>query len=65
MMNPRKFDAFTRAITGFEVDSQEIRGTRKFNQHKPAADIEANVHGQKEAGRTDIAEAIARNWPGQ
>ena len=64
-MDPRRFDAFTRAIIGFEVDPTVIRGTRKFNQHKAAADIEANVRGQSEAGRADIAEAIRLNWPGK
>ena len=64
-MDPRRFDAFTRAIIGFEVDPDAIRGTRKFNQHKSAADIDANVRGQREAGRADIAEAIVLNWPGR
>ena len=63
-MDPRRFDAFTRAIIGFEVVAESIRGTRKFNQHKGRADIEANVRGQTEAGRPDIAEAINRNWTG-
>ena len=64
-MDPRKFDAFTRAIVGFEVEPEAIRGTRKFNQHKGAADIEANIRGQTEAGRADIAEAIRRNRSGR
>jgi transcriptional regulator len=64
-MDPRRFDAFTRAIIGFEVEPEAIRGTRKFNQHKGVEDIEANIRGQSEAGRADIADAISRNWPGQ
>lgn len=64
-MDPRRFEAFTRAIVGFEITPDAIRGTRKFNQHKPAADIEANVRGLTEAGRTDVAEAISRHWPGK
>jgi transcriptional regulator len=64
-MDPRRFDALTRAIIGFEIRIEAIRGTRKFNQHKPAADIEANVKGLAEAGRADVAEAIARHWPGK
>jgi transcriptional regulator len=64
-MDPCRFDALTRAIIGFEIRIEAIRGTRKFNQHKPAADIEANVKGLAEAGRADVAEAIARHWPGK
>jgi transcriptional regulator len=57
-MTPGKFEAMTKAIVGFEVDPAEIRGTRKFNQHKPADDLEATVQGQHGAGREDIVAAI-------
>ena len=56
-MDLAKFEAMTKAIIGFEVEPAEIRGTRKFNQHKNAADIEATVAGQRQAGREDIAAA--------
>ena len=64
-MDPRRFEAFTRAIVGFEIGVDAIRGTRKFNQHKPAPDIDANIRGLAEAGRADVADAIARHWPGK
>jgi len=64
-MDPRRFEAFVRALIGFEIEVEAVRGTRKFNQHKSAADIEANVRGLTEAGRTDVADAISRHWPGQ
>jgi hypothetical protein len=32
-MDPRRFDAFTRAIIGFEVEPEAVRGTRKFHLH--------------------------------
>jgi predicted FMN-binding regulatory protein PaiB len=64
-MDPRRFEAFTRAIIGFEIRIEALRGTRKFNQHKSAADIEANVRGLTEAGRVDVAEAVKRHWPGK
>jgi transcriptional regulator len=64
-MDPRRFDAFTRAITGFEVAPEAIRGTRKFNQHKSASDIDANVGGLRDAGRDDVADAIRNHWPGK
>ena len=57
-MGPGKFEAMTRAIVGFEVDPAEVRGTRKFNQHKASDDLEATIRGQQDAGREDIVEAI-------
>jgi transcriptional regulator len=61
-MSPGKFEALTKAITGFTVESPKFRGTRKFNQHKPEADIGANLRGQADAGRPDLAERIGRYW---
>ena len=57
-MDPLTFEAMTKAIIGFEVDPTEVRGTRKFNQHKPADDLAATVDGQRGAGREDIVQAI-------
>lgn len=57
-MDPAKFEAMTRGIVGFEVDLAEVRGTRKFDQHKPGPDLEATVEGQRAAGRDDIVAAI-------
>lgn len=57
-MEPGKFEAMTRAIVGFEVEPDEVRGTRKFNQHKSGEDLEATVEGQRGAGREDIVAAI-------
>ena len=57
-MTPGKFEAMTRAIVGFEVDPLEVRGTRKFNQHKTGEDLAATVAGQAGAGRSDIVDAI-------
>ena len=57
-MEPGKFDAMTRAIVGFEVEPVEVRGTRKFNQHKSGEDLAATIEGQASAGRADIVRAI-------
>lgn len=57
-MEPGKFEAMTKAISGFEVDPVAIRGTRKFNQHKSADDLAATIEGQLGAGRDDIVAAI-------
>ena len=57
-MTHGKFEAMTRAIVGFEVDPEDVRGTRKFNQHKAGEDLAATIAGQQCAGRADIVEAI-------
>lgn len=57
-MEKGRFEAMTRAIVGFEVDPADIRGTRKFNQHKSAEDLAATIAGQTQAGRADIVQAI-------
>lgn len=57
-MDPAKFEAMTRAIVGFEIDPAEVRGTRKFNQHKAGDDLQATIDGQQAAGRDDIVAAI-------
>jgi transcriptional regulator len=57
-MTPGKFDAMLRAIVGYEVDPTDVRGTRKFNQHKAADDRAATILGQQMAGRQDIVAAI-------
>ena len=62
-MTPGKFEAMTKAIVGFEVEPVEIRGTRKFNQHKSADDLAATIAGQKGAGREDIIQAIGEMAP--
>ena len=62
-MTPGKFDAMTKAIVGFEVKPTEIRGTRKFNQSKSGADLEATIAGQRGAGREDIVAAIEELRP--
>jgi transcriptional regulator len=58
-MVPGKFEAMLKAIVGFEVEPSEIRGTRKFNQHKSADDLAATIEGQRAAGREDIVAAIS------
>jgi transcriptional regulator len=64
-MEPAKFEAMTRAIVGFEIDPIEVRGTRKFNQHKAGDDLAATIEGQRGAGRDDIIAAIGELAPGE
>jgi transcriptional regulator len=58
-MTPGKFEAMVKAIVGFEVQPEVIRGSRKFNQHKGAADMDATIAGQRSVGRDDIAAMAA------
>ena len=64
-MSSGKFESMVKAIVGFEVEPRAIRGTRKFNQHKPAADVDASINGQEGADRADIAAAIRDAAPGK
>ena len=57
-MAPGRFEAMTKAIVGFEVEPSDIRGTRKFNQHKRRDDLAATIEGQRSIGREDIVAAI-------
>ena len=57
-MEPGKFEVMAKAIVGFEVVPAEIRGTRKFNQHKIGGDLEASIVGQLGVGREDIVAAM-------
>jgi transcriptional regulator len=62
-MDESAFSAMTKAIVGFEVDPSDVRGTRKFNQHKKGEDLAATIEGQRAAGRPDIVEAIEEVLP--
>lgn len=62
-MAPGSFDAMLNAIVGFSVIIEDIRGTRKFNQHKPPADIDAGIAGQRAAGNNDVADMMLRLRP--
>ena len=53
-------EAMLRAIVGFEVPIAAIRGTRKFNQHKSAADVDATIAGLRAAGLDEVAERRER-----
>ena len=63
MMEPEKFVAMIKAVVGFRVALEEIRGTRKFNQHKSREDLDATIEGQLAAGRSDIASLVREMSP--
>jgi len=62
-MTAGTFEAMLEAVTGFEVVPGDVRGTRKFNQHKGPEDRSAAIAGQQGIGRHDIAEELARSGP--
>jgi transcriptional regulator len=64
-MSPGKFDAMLGGITGFELVPEHWRGTLKFNQHKPRADVVGMIAGLKESGRGEVAELAERYTKGR
>lgn len=57
-MDPGRYESMLKGIVGFELPIEAIRGTRKFNQHKAPADIDATVAGLRLAGMDDVADAV-------
>lgn len=62
-MTPGSFETMVKAIAGFEIMPDSIRGTRKFNQHKSAKDRAATLVGLRGAGFDRVAEAVERFGP--
>jgi transcriptional regulator len=48
------FEALLPGIVGFEVKVTALRGTLKFNQHKPPEDIAGMIEGLRAQGREDV-----------
>ena len=59
-MSPGRFEAMLPGIVGFELKVETLRGTLKFNQHKPAADIAGMLDGLRTNGRGEIADLARR-----
>jgi transcriptional regulator len=57
------FEAMLNGIVGFEIVPDQIRGTRKFNQHKSDEDRAATVAGLQAAGFGDVASAVLEFAP--
>lgn len=49
-MDPGRFEAMCTAITGFELDAQVIRATRKLGQDSDAADLAGAIAGVAATG---------------
>ncbi|HEY5721165.1 MAG TPA: FMN-binding negative transcriptional regulator [Allosphingosinicella sp.] len=54
-MSPGRFEAMLRAITGYELRIEDLRGTRKLGQTKGAAETEGAIAGLEGAGHQAIA----------
>lgn len=57
-MEPRRFEAMTRAITGFALAATTLRATAKLSQNKSQADALGVAAGQRGVGLTTAAAAI-------
>ena len=54
-MEPGRFEAMCRAITGFELDAHVIRATRKLSQDSNAADLAGAAAGIAATGDPAVA----------
>lgn len=59
-MSEGRFEAMTKAIIGYELAIEALRGTRKLGQNKKAEERAGAVAGLAEAGRADMAQLMAR-----
>lgn len=59
-MTPGVFEKLLRVIVGYEMIVQELRGTRKLSQNKPATDRNAVAAGVSAAGSPDLAALISQ-----
>ena len=57
-MSPGRFEAMLKAIIGYEVRVDALRGTRKLGQNKSAAEMAGVIGGLEEAGHAEIAELM-------
>jgi transcriptional regulator len=54
-MTEGRFAAMLPGIVGFELKINALRGTKKLNQHKPQADIDAMLIGLRSNGENQVA----------
>jgi transcriptional regulator len=55
-MSPERFEAMVRAIVGFELSVETLRGTRKLGQNKTGGEQERVADALAELGRVEVAE---------
>ena len=59
-MRPGLFEGMLKAIVAFELEVENLRGTRKLGQNKNSDDREGAVAGLEAAGKPEVA-ALMRN----
>jgi transcriptional regulator len=59
-MSPGRFEAMLRAIVGYEIQIEALRGTRKLGQNKRGSELAGAIAGLEASGHADLA-ALMRN----
>ena len=54
-MKPGRFEAMVKAIVGYELEIEALRGVRKLGQNKSSAEIAAACAGLRADGRDEMA----------
>jgi transcriptional regulator len=54
-MSQGRFEGMLKAIVGFELAIEELRGTRKLGQNKSAAEIDGAIEGLAESRHGEVA----------
>jgi transcriptional regulator len=54
-MDPARFEALVRAVAGYELATESLRGTRKLGQTKNETERSGSAAGLDSAGRADMA----------
>jgi len=62
-MSPGRFEAMLKAIVGYELRVDSLRGTRKLGQNKSANEIAGAIGGLEEAGHMEMAELMRAGVP--
>jgi transcriptional regulator len=57
-MSPGRFEAMLKAIIGYEIGIEALRGTRKLGQQKSDAEMAGAIVGLEAAGHAEIAELM-------
>lgn len=58
-MDDARFRSMLRAIAGFEVTVESVRGTAKLSQHRPAAETARVLAALERSGNAALAQAMA------
>lgn len=62
-MEPARFEAMLGAITGFELQIEDLRGTRKISQNKSDPEVAGVIAGMRANRAEEMADLIAASRP--